>query len=77
MRPTARDCRVTVRQDLVRQLRDEVGGEGARRQAFQFVTPEFQAEVDGAYADLGCPHITLATAWTVFSMIVDVLQSRH
>ena len=77
MRPTARDCRVYVRRDLVRQLRDEVGGEEARRQAYQFVTPEFQAEADRAYADLGYPHITLATAWTGFSMIVDALRSRH
>ena len=77
MRPTARDCRVNVRADMVHHLRDEIGGEVARQQAYQFVTPEFQAEADGAYADLGSPHITLATAWMVFHSVVDVLQSRR
>ena len=77
MRPTARDCRVHVRSAMIRQLRDEIGGDEARREAYQFVTPEFQAEADGAYADLGCPRITLVTAWTVFLAIVDVLQSRR
>ena len=76
MRPTARDCRVNVRADIVRGLRDEIGGEEARRQAYQFVTPEFQAEADGAYTDLGSPHITLTTAWAVFLAMVDELRSR-
>ena len=77
VRPTARDCRINVRPDLVHQLRSEIGGEEARRQAYQFATPEFQAEADGVYADLGSPRITLATAWTVFLTIVDVLRTLH
>ena len=77
MRPTARDCRVNVRVDVVCQLHKEIGGEEACRQAYQFVTPKFQAEADGAYADLGSPHISLRTAWTVFHAVVDVLQSRR
>ncbi|KAM5532498.1 hypothetical protein V8D89_013851 [Ganoderma adspersum] len=60
MRPTAGDCQVNVRADIVRGLRDEIGGEEARRQAYQF---------------LGSPHITLTTAWAVFLAIVDELRS--
>lgn len=77
MRPTARDCRVNVRGDMIHHLCTEIGGEEARRRAYQFVTAEFQAEADGAYADLGCPRITLMTAWTVFLAVVDVLGSRR
>ena len=76
MRPTARDCRVNVHRDMIHELRAEIGGEEGRRQAYQFVTPEFQAVADAAYADLGYPRITLMSAWTVFLAIVDVLQSR-
>ena len=77
VRPIDRDCRVNVRPDMIRELRDGIGGEEGRRQAYQFVTPEFQAAADGAYADLGYPRITLTTAWTVFVAVVDVLESRR
>ena len=75
VRPTARDCRVNVRRDMIQELRNGIGGEEGRRRAYQFVTPEFQAAADGAYADLGYPRITLATAWAVFQAIVDVLRA--
>lgn len=77
VRPTARDCRVNVRREKIRELRDEIGGEAGRRQAYQFVTPDFQAVADGAYADLGYPRITLATAWNVFKAVVDVLRAYN
>lgn len=77
MRPTARDCRVHVHRDMIRHLHDQIGGEEAHQEAYQFVTPEFQAEADGAYADLGYPRITLKTAWTVFHAIVAVVQAQR
>ncbi|KAI1794272.1 hypothetical protein LXA43DRAFT_883738, partial [Ganoderma leucocontextum] len=76
-RPTARDCRVRVRLDMIRELRDQIGGETARREAYQFVTPEFQAMADTAYADLGFPRITLTTAWTIFLTMVNVLRTHN
>ena len=76
-RPTARDCRVFVRPDMVRKLRDQIGGEESRRKAYQFVLPEFQAVADAAYADLDYPCITLTTAWTIFLAMVDVLRTRN
>lgn len=76
VRPTARDCRVIIRRDTVRELRNGIGGEDARVEAYRFVTAEFQAEADGAYADLGFPHITLSSAWSVFLAVVNVLRSR-
>ncbi|KAI1785490.1 hypothetical protein LXA43DRAFT_1100273 [Ganoderma leucocontextum] len=77
LRPTARDCRVNVRRELIRELRDEIGGEDGRRQAYNFVTPEFRAEADGAYMDLGSPPITLVNAWTIFLAVVNVLRFRN
>ena len=62
---------------MIDELRDEVGGEEGRRQAYEFVTPEFQAAADGAYADLGHPRITLTTAWMVFSNVVNVLRASQ
>lgn len=77
VRPTARDCRVNVRQDMIHELRDGIGGEEGRRLAYQFVTPEFQAAADDAYAELGRPRITLTTAWAIFEDVVDVLRYRY
>ena len=76
-RPTARDCRVYVRQELINELRDQIGGAEGRQQAYEFVTQEFRAEADGAYVDLGCPPITLKTAWSIFFSVVNVLRLRR
>ena len=62
---------------MIRELRDRIGGEESRQEAYQFVTPEFQAMADAAYADLDYPCITLATAWTIFSAVVNVLCARN
>ena len=77
VRPTARDCRVHVRRELINELRNQIGGEEGRRQAYEFVTPEFCAEADEAYIDLGSPPITLVGAWKLFFAVVAVLRSRR
>lgn len=66
-----------MRQELVRELRDQIGGEEGRRRAYEFVTSQFRAEADGAYMELGFPPITLASAWTVFTSVVNLLEARH
>ncbi|KAJ6580935.1 hypothetical protein B0H19DRAFT_928755 [Mycena capillaripes] len=73
---TARDCSIRVNPESVYRLREAYGGEEARDNAFSFVTREFAAEADAAYVDLGCPKITLPTAWVVFERVVAELQSR-
>ena len=65
---------MNVRQELVDELRNQIGGEEARRQAFDFVTPEFRAEADNAYVKIGSPPITLGTAWSIFLAVVNVLR---
>ncbi|KAJ7452923.1 hypothetical protein FB451DRAFT_1521089 [Mycena latifolia] len=74
--PTARDCSINVNPDTLYRLREAYGGEEARDAAFRFVSREFQADADGVYADLGCPEITLPTAWDIFSQVVEELQRR-
>jgi hypothetical protein len=73
---TARDCSIRVNPESVYRLRDAYGGEEARDKAFRFVSREFAAEADGVYVDLGCPQITLPTAWSVFERVVAELQRR-
>lgn len=63
--------------ELVSELRDQIGGEEGRQQAYEFVTPEFCAEADGAYIALGSPPIMLKTAWSIFAAVVNVLKSCH
>ncbi|WP_410959396.1 hypothetical protein, partial [Salmonella sp. SAL4433] len=70
-------CCVNVQVDMIQELRDQIGGEEARRQAYQFVTLEFQAMADAAYADLGQPRITLTTSWMIFLAVVDVLRDER
>lgn len=72
--PTARNCSVKVRPELVSQLRDSIGGVDGRHHAYAFVTQEFKAVADNAYYNIGCPAIDLTNAWNVFTRIVDVLR---
>ena len=65
-----------MRPEMIQELWDQIGGQKARQEAYQFVTPEFQAMADAAYADIGLPRITLTTAWTIFSVVVGVLRGR-
>ena len=76
-RPTARDCRIFVRPDMIQQLRGQIGGEEARQNAYQFVSPEFQAMADAAFTDLGSPNPTLTTAWSIFSAMVNALHTYN
>ncbi|KAJ6448259.1 hypothetical protein C8R45DRAFT_1046629 [Mycena sanguinolenta] len=64
---TARDCSIRVNPGSVYCLREAYGREEARDQAFCFVSREFV---------LGCPKITLPTAWAVFEQVVAELQRR-
>ncbi|KAJ7887424.1 hypothetical protein B0H13DRAFT_1888832 [Mycena leptocephala] len=73
---TARDCSIRVNPETVYQLREAYGGEEAREAAFRFISREFEAEADGVYVDLGCPQITLPTAWSVFQQVVEELERR-
>ncbi|KAJ7456355.1 hypothetical protein B0H11DRAFT_1739290, partial [Mycena galericulata] len=73
---TARDCSIRVNPESVYRLRQAYGGEEARAKAFQFVSREFTAEADAVYVDLGCPKITLPTAWAVFQQVVVELEYR-
>ena len=65
-----------MRQELVEELRDQIGGAEGRRQAYEFVTPDFRAEADEAYIDIGSPPITLVTAWNIFVSVVNVLKAH-
>ncbi|KAJ7264827.1 hypothetical protein C8J57DRAFT_1512195 [Mycena rebaudengoi] len=71
---TARDCSIRVNPETVYRLREAYGGEEARGKAFRFVSREFQAEADGVYVDLGCPTISLATGWGIFTQVVTELE---
>ncbi|KAJ7085205.1 hypothetical protein B0H15DRAFT_783311 [Mycena belliarum] len=74
-RPTARDCSIRVRPQLVADLREAYGGNEARDHAYRFVSRLFQAEADGAYVQLGCPEISLESIWAVFTAVVTILES--
>ncbi|KAK6972172.1 hypothetical protein R3P38DRAFT_3486110 [Favolaschia claudopus] len=73
---TARDCSIRVNPETVQRLREAYGGEEARDKAYRFISREFEAEADGVYVDLGCPKISLVTAWSVFELVVAELQRR-
>ncbi|KAJ7739189.1 hypothetical protein B0H16DRAFT_66451 [Mycena metata] len=73
---TAVDVSIRVNRDSIHRLREAYGGAAGRDKAFRFVSREFAAEADGAYVDLGCPAITLLTAWSVFEQVVAELNKR-
>jgi len=63
--------------DIVRELREELGGTEGREQAFRFVDAEFEALADDALAELNYPDITLSSAWDVFVAVNDLLSGDY
>lgn len=61
--------------ESVKKMREELGGNDARKAAFQFVDPVFAAAADEAWGELGYPDITLTSAWDVFLAVVDTIMS--
>ncbi|KAJ7126924.1 hypothetical protein C8R44DRAFT_667777 [Mycena epipterygia] len=74
--PTARDCSINVNPETVYRLREAYGGQEARDEAFRFISREFEADADAVFVDLGCPKITLPTAWGIFEQVVEELKRR-
>ena len=72
VRPGARNCAIRVRRELVQELRERLGGEEGRRQAYSFVPPQFQARADDAYVAMGAPKITLTNV--IFDAMVTALR---
>jgi hypothetical protein len=70
----ARNCFVRVNPDLVKQLREELGGLDGRAGAFQFVDDEFAATANDAFGSLGFPLISLSSAWDIFVAVDDILS---
>lgn len=75
VRATAQDCSIRVNPETVAKMREAYGGEEARDEAYRFFSDEFGAAADGVYVDLGMPTITLATAWSVFTLVVRGLEA--
>ncbi|KAH7904526.1 hypothetical protein BJ138DRAFT_1119331 [Hygrophoropsis aurantiaca] len=73
VRANARNCSISVDTNLVRQLREELGGAEERERLMNFVDAEFKAAADDALGQLGYPIITLSSAWDVFVAVVDIL----
>ena len=70
---TARDCAIWVDMNLVQDLRERLGGQAGRDLAFRFVDDEFAAVADNAWTQLGCPEVTLMSAWDIFVAIANLL----
>jgi len=59
--------------NLVQDLRERLGGQEGRDLAFRFVDDEFAAVADRAWTQLGCPEITLMSAWDIFAALASLL----
>jgi hypothetical protein len=75
VRHDAQNCSIRVNPDTVRELREAYGGQEARDRLFRFVSQEFQEAADSVYVEMGCPIISLESAWDVFKMVVERLAS--
>ncbi|KAF4586441.1 Transposase [Pleurotus pulmonarius] len=76
VRADARDCSIVANMNIVRQLREGLGGTEGRAQAYAFVDPEFGALADSALGELNFPAITLMNAWDIFIAVVEILSSE-
>ncbi|TRM66467.1 hypothetical protein BD626DRAFT_396352, partial [Schizophyllum amplum] len=74
VKPGARDCRIRVRPELVRHLREAYGGMAARERALRFISRDFEAEADRAFQCLRLPVATLSNAWEIFSVLVEEIK---
>ncbi|KAF8524427.1 hypothetical protein JB92DRAFT_2827021 [Gautieria morchelliformis] len=58
-------------------LQEAYGGDEGYEAAFRFVSWEFQAEADNTWLALRRPSIILATAWDVFTAVVDHISTEQ
>jgi len=59
--------------NLIQDLRERLGGQEGRDLAFRFVDDEFATVADRAWTQLGCPEITLMSAWDIFAALASLL----
>ncbi|THH19638.1 hypothetical protein EUX98_g8732 [Antrodiella citrinella] len=71
---TAKNCSIRVDMELVKALREELGGEEGRDEALQFVTREFEEEAQTAYTNLQTPAVDLTNVWHIFTLLVAEIQ---
>lgn len=74
---TARQCFIRVDMATVHQMREDLGGNDGREEAFRFVDSEFEARADSALGALGYPSITMASAWDIFVAVNDLLSNDY
>lgn len=52
-----------------------IGGAVGREKALRFMSLRLRSVFEEAFVEIGCPEITLATAWVVFAEMDQVLAS--
>lgn len=74
---TVRNCWVKVNPESVKQWRVELGGLQRRDEIMAFTSEEFHSEADAAWIAIGSPLVTLSNVWSVFSRVVEQIQTRR
>jgi hypothetical protein len=65
---------IRVRQEHIDSLRADL--QVSRKEAFRWVSDEFEAVADNVYAELGSPLLTIQTAWEIFSSMLNLIEAR-
>lgn len=72
---TARNCWIKVNPESVKRWREQLGGLQWRDEIMAFTLEEFHAEADAAWIAISL--VTLSNVWSVFSQVVEQIQTRR
>lgn len=69
------DLKIPVELEVVEALRAEIPMSHA--EAFQFVSDEFKAAAEEAYAEIGSPKLKVGDGWTIYAQLREKLREMY
>jgi hypothetical protein len=73
---TGLDCRISIPQCAINDIREYVIGEvGPREEHLAWVSKDFDSMAHDVYTALGSPSLTLNTSWDVFASMSNYIAA--
>lgn len=71
------NCLIHLPEDVISDLRQHLTNEVGSREKFrQFYPKNFVPVAEEVYQFIGCPRLSLLTAWKVFTKMSDIVETH-
>jgi len=71
------DCLIRLPEDVISDLQQYLAGRVGLREDFWWFYPEdFVPVAKEVYLSVGCPELSLLTAWRVFTKMSDIIETN-